>query len=62
MFLLKARCPKCKGTGKIVKEKMTCPTCLGIGKTSFSLGSEKEGQICDKCKGTGKIIKPKSYI
>ena len=53
---MKAKCPTCKGRGRIIKEKMTCPTCLGIGKTSFSLGSEKEGQSCEKCKGTGKVI------
>ncbi len=54
---MKAKCPTCKGTGKIVKDKMTCPTCLGIGKTSFSLGSpKKEGDICETCKGKGKVL------
>ncbi len=35
---------------------MTCPSCLGIGKTSFSLGGDKEGNVCEKCEGKGKII------
>jgi len=49
-------CPKCKGKGKIPKEKTTCPVCFGVGKTSFSLsGKGAEGNICKKCKGTGKI-------
>ena len=53
---MKSKCPKCKGSGRVIKEKMTCPTCLGIGKTSFTLGSGKESQPCEKCKGTGKIV------
>ncbi|MCK4844921.1 MAG: phosphoesterase [Candidatus Heimdallarchaeota archaeon] len=54
---MKTKCPTCKGTGRIVKDKMTCSACLGIGKTSFSLGSErKEGDICETCKGKGKVV------
>lgn len=52
---MKSRCPTCKGTGRVIKEKMTCPACLGIGKTSFSLGGKNEGETCKKCNGTGKI-------
>ncbi|MHA1197910.1 MAG: OB-fold nucleic acid binding domain-containing protein [Candidatus Heimdallarchaeaceae archaeon] len=53
---MSSKCPKCKGYGQIIKEKMTCPSCLGIGKTSFSLGGDEKGNICEKCNGKGKII------
>ncbi len=53
---MSSKCPKCKGIGKIIKEKMTCPSCLGIGKTSFTLGGDEEGKPCEKCDGKGKII------
>jgi len=53
---MSSKCPKCKGHGKIIKEKMTCPSCLGIGKTSFTLGGDERGNICEKCEGKGKII------
>ncbi|MHA1396755.1 MAG: OB-fold nucleic acid binding domain-containing protein [Candidatus Heimdallarchaeaceae archaeon] len=52
---MKVKCPNCKGSGKILKERMNCPACLGIGKTSFTLGGKTEGEKCEKCNGTGKI-------
>ncbi|UJG44796.1 MAG: hypothetical protein K9W46_06330 [Candidatus Heimdallarchaeum endolithica] len=56
VFEISVKCPKCKGKGKIRKEKTTCPACYGVGKTSFSLsGKGVEGDICKKCNGTGKI-------
>jgi len=52
---MRARCPTCKGSGKVIKETMTCPACLGLGKTSFTIGDRNSGKVCEKCKGTGKI-------
>nr|MDO8080212.1 hypothetical protein [Candidatus Freyarchaeota archaeon] len=44
----KSKCPRCKGTGKIL-----CQTCGGHGVTD-----PYSRTICKSCWGTGKVICP----